>query len=98
MKNQKRMIAVIAASGLALGSMPGVANAQSVEIGIGVSAVVGSVALGAALGSTGDVDSSGGTGSDQLTGSLDKLTTGSGSGSKDAGSTCLLYTSPSPRD
>ena len=89
MKNQKRMIAVIAASGLALGSMPGVANAQSVEIGIGVSAVVGSVALGAALGSTGDVDSSGGTGSDQLTGSLDKLTTGSGSGSKDAGSTEL---------
>ena len=70
MKNQKRMIAVIAASGLALGSMPGVANAQSVEIGIGVSAVVGSVALGAALGSTGDVDSSGGTGSDQLTGCL----------------------------
>ncbi|RBA33626.1 hypothetical protein DQ226_12120 [Dietzia maris] len=89
MKNSKRMMAVIAASGLALGSMPGVANAQSVEIGIGVGAVVGSVALGAALGSTGDVDSSGGTGSDQLTGSLDKIATGSGSGSKDAGSTEL---------
>ncbi|TCW23441.1 hypothetical protein [Dietzia cinnamea] len=71
---------------LALGSMPGVANAQSVEIGIGVSAVVGSVALGAALGSTGDVDSSGGTGSDQLTGSLDNIGGSSEGGSSEGGS------------
>ena len=93
MKNQKRLVAVIAASGLALGSMPGVANAQSVEIGIGVGAVVGSVALGAALGSTGDVDSSGGSGSGDLDlGSLTDLGSvtdslgGSGSGDLDLGS------------
>src|SRR5699024_4802066 len=58
MKNSKRMLAVIAASGLALGSLPGVAQAQSVEIGLGVGAVVGSAALGAGLGL--DAGSSGG--------------------------------------
>ena len=86
MKNSKRMIAVVAASGLAMGTLPGVANAQSVEIGIGVGAVVGSVALGAALGSTGDVDSSGGASS--LPGlDSDSLGTDSlGEGSSDLGS------------
>src|SRR5699024_12500245 len=54
----RRMLAVIAASGLALGSLPGVAQAQSVEIGLGVGAVVGSAALGAGLGL--DAGSSGG--------------------------------------
>ncbi|MBB1049375.1 hypothetical protein, partial [Dietzia cercidiphylli] len=56
MKNSKRMMAVIAASGLALGTMPGVANAQSVELGLGLGAALGSgelaLDLGAALGST----------------------------------------------
>lgn len=57
MKNQKRMLAVIAASGLALGSLPGVANAQTGSLGLGLdlavnlgSADVG-VDLGVALGS-----------------------------------------------
>ena len=88
MKNQKRMVAVIAASGLALGSMPGIASAQSVEIGLGVGAEVGSVAVGVALGSTGDVDSSGGTGSGQLAGSLEDLFDGGSSngGSSNGGS------------
>ena len=86
MKNQKRMVAVIAASGLALGSMPGIASAQSVEIGLGVGAEVGSVAVGVALGSTGDVDSSGGTGSGQLAGSLEDLFDG---GSSNGGSSNL---------
>ncbi|MEH6380515.1 MAG: hypothetical protein V7768_02205, partial [Dietzia cercidiphylli] len=57
MKNTKRMLAVIAASGLALGSMPGVANAQgSAELGLNLGAALGSaelgLELGAALGST----------------------------------------------
>ena len=57
MKNSKRMMAVIAASGLALGSMPGVANAQgSAELGLNLGAALGSaelgLELGAALGST----------------------------------------------
>ncbi|MBC7307989.1 MAG: hypothetical protein H5T80_13920, partial [Dietzia sp.] len=50
MKNTKRMLAVIAASGLALGTMPGVANAQSVEAGLGLGLAAGSVALGLGLG------------------------------------------------
>ncbi|MGX1768456.1 hypothetical protein ACWIE7_09125 [Dietzia sp. NPDC055343] len=50
MKNSKRMIAVIAASGLALGSLPGVANAQSAELGLGVAANLGSADLGVDLG------------------------------------------------
>ncbi|WP_206685259.1 hypothetical protein, partial [Dietzia sp. DQ11-44] len=56
MKNSKRMMAVIAASGLALGSMPGVANAQgSAELGVDLGAALGSgelaLNLGLALGS-----------------------------------------------
>jgi hypothetical protein len=43
MKNAKRMMAVIAASGLALGSMPGIANAQgSAELGVNLGAALGS--------------------------------------------------------
>ncbi|WP_200837418.1 hypothetical protein, partial [Dietzia psychralcaliphila] len=55
MKNTKRMIAVIAASGLALGSMPGVANAQSAGLNLD---------LGTALGSSGPDASLGGLGLD----------------------------------
>ncbi|MBS7549340.1 hypothetical protein, partial [Dietzia massiliensis] len=58
MKNTKRMLAVIAASGLALGAMPGVANAQgtgSAELGVNLGAALGSgelaLDLGLALGS-----------------------------------------------
>lgn len=49
MKNSKRMIAVIAASGLALGSMPGVANAQDsslLDLNLGTGLLGGSVDLG----------------------------------------------------
>ena len=82
MKNSKRMMAVIAASGLALGSMPGVASAQSVEAGLGLGLAAGSVALGLGIGleagSAGDVP-----GSSAITGSLDKVT---GSAEGDNGS------------
>ncbi|MEH6820581.1 MAG: hypothetical protein V7706_11620, partial [Dietzia psychralcaliphila] len=51
MKNTKRMIAVIAASGLALGAMPGVANAQgSAELGLNLGAALGSAELALDLG------------------------------------------------
>ena len=63
MKNQKRMLAVIAASGLALGSLPGVANAQetgSLGLGLDLAVNAGSVDvgvdLGVALGSLAPVD------------------------------------------
>ncbi|WP_159149743.1 hypothetical protein [Dietzia lutea] len=60
MKNAKRMMAVIAASGLVLGAMPGIANAQSAELGLNLGGGLGSsgagagggLDLGAALGST----------------------------------------------
>ena len=54
MKNMKRMVAVIAASGLALGAMPGVANAQSELLGLDLDLLNGSIGvdLGAVLGSS----------------------------------------------
>ncbi|MFN7242393.1 MAG: hypothetical protein ACK4M5_03935, partial [Dietzia cercidiphylli] len=74
MKNSKRMMAVIAASGLALGSMPGVANAQgSADLGLGLGVALGDslelgVDLAAGLGSAG---APGGTNSlEGVTGSL----------------------------
>ncbi|MDJ0423007.1 hypothetical protein QNA14_10740, partial [Dietzia kunjamensis] len=58
MKNSKRMMAVIAASGLVLGGMPGIANAQgtgSAELGLNLGGALGSgelaLDLGLALGS-----------------------------------------------
>ncbi|MDZ4233822.1 MAG: hypothetical protein U1C73_08670, partial [Dietzia sp.] len=93
MKNSKRMIAVIAASGLALGTMPGVANAQSelLDLNLGTGLLGGSVDLGLDLfvGSTGAESPL--TGSlEGISGSLDAEDgslsdlTGSASGSLDA--------------
>ncbi|MBB0992636.1 hypothetical protein G6009_14830 [Dietzia sp. SLG510A3-30A2] len=91
MKNAKRMMAVIAASGLALGSMPGIANAQGSEglLDLNLDLVVGqSVDLGVnlGLGSLG-VDPSELTAGEfpALTGSLDDLD-GAGSDDLAAGS------------
>ncbi|MBB0996938.1 hypothetical protein G6024_07470, partial [Dietzia maris] len=43
MNNSKRMLAVIAAAGLAMGTLPGVANAQgSAELGVDLGAALGS--------------------------------------------------------
>ncbi|HIW66535.1 MAG TPA: hypothetical protein H9878_00100 [Candidatus Dietzia merdigallinarum] len=88
MKNQKRMLAVIAASGLALGSLPGVANAQSeglLDLNLGVN-VGDSVEVGVNLGlgslgvGPGDYPSDG-----PLAGSLDNLD-GAGSSELSSGS------------
>ena len=91
MKNAKRMMAVIAASGLALGSMPGIANAQGSEglLDLNLDLVVGqSVDLGVnlGLGSLG-VDPAELTAGEfpALTGSLDDLD-GAGSDDLAAGS------------
>lgn len=92
MKNSKRMLAVIAASGLALGSLPGVANAQSAELGINLGAAVGSgeFALDLAIGlgsSAADLPSLEDlpTGSDALEGALEGAL-GSSNGGGNTGS------------
>ena len=80
MKNAKRMIAVIAASGLALGAMPGVANAQGsdiLDLDLGTGLLGGSIDVGldVFVGSAG-ADS-------PLTGSLEGVAAGSGEGSSE---------------
>ena len=79
MKNSKRMLAVIAATGLALGAMPGVANAQEgsalLDLDLGTDLIGGSIDLGLDLfvGSTGaespltaSLEGIGGEGSSEL--------------------------------
>ncbi|MFN3338670.1 MAG: hypothetical protein ACK40Z_03145 [Dietzia sp.] len=86
MKNTKRMIAVIAASGLALGTMPGVANAQGgstlLDLGLGTELLGGSVDLGVDL----FVGSTGAEGGSLEAGSLEGVTGSLEGGSADGGS------------
>ncbi|WP_227022135.1 hypothetical protein, partial [Dietzia maris] len=92
MKNAKRMMAVIAASGLALGSMPGIANAQgSAELGVNLGAALGSgdLALDLALDLGSDAADLPDPG-DLPTGSLGELTEPGGSLDPDTGSLAEL--------
>ncbi|MBB1022662.1 hypothetical protein G6030_15440 [Dietzia sp. E1] len=91
MKNSKRMMAVIAASGLVLGGMPGIANAQTgseglLDLNLGVN-VGDSVELGVdlGLGSLG-LDEADLVEFPDLAGSLDAATDASGSSDLDTGS------------
>ncbi|MBB1028560.1 hypothetical protein G6026_12890 [Dietzia sp. DQ11-38-2] len=99
MKNSKRMIAVIAASGLALGTMPGVANAQEgsalLDLGLGTELLGGSIDLGLDLfvgsaGEDGPLTGSLEGVSDSLgTDSLDPASLGTGSDSDSLGTDSL---------
>ncbi|NLD85639.1 MAG: hypothetical protein GX636_06970 [Actinomycetales bacterium] len=89
MKNMKRMVAVIAASGLALGTLPGVANAQSELLGLDLDLLNGSIGLdvGAVLGSEGGASSElPQLPTDSLSGGSEGLNTESLSGGSEGGS------------